>query len=168
MVVYAAVVFLLAPCMVLAALSVVATGERSPLRAVERLTRPYDTPGYNMATCSRVRPRQTNAPSCPETPRLRARLERPRGPDTGLAFCRCQSAPRSIRLKVVRKQGRTAWVNAWWDLGSASFVDTFVVKQTARGWLVDDEYCAGRPRTTIYGRAGLLPCHQVFVNGKRA
>ena len=37
--------------------------------------------------------------------------------------------------------------------------DTFVVRHQAGSWLVDDEYCAGRPATSVYnGVAGQRPC----------
>lgn len=136
-------------------------GAATPVRAVRTLLRPYYISGYNFATCTKLSPRLHPNLTCPETPRLRHWLQVRRLPRaySGPPFCRCQNPPRSIRLRQTGNNGRIAHVNAVWNYGPNSFTDTFVVLHRAGGWLVDDEYCAGRPGTSVYkGIAGQTPC----------
>lgn len=133
-------------------------GTVTALQAVQAVVRPYYLAGYSFANCSTRSPRTFPALTCPETPRLQRRLREWRGIDTGLAFCRCQSSPRTVRIWQVDNNGRVAHVDVWWNLDGGAFTDTFVVLHTRRGWLVDNEYCVGRPGTSVYLRAGQEPC----------
>ncbi|GAC1522971.1 MAG: hypothetical protein NVS2B16_31050 [Chloroflexota bacterium] len=126
------------------------------LRAVRVVVHPYFVAGYNFSNCTRRSPRLYPSLTCPETARLRRRLES-RRPIEGLPFCRCESGPKTVRVWQISNDGRVALVNAYWNLGPGSFTGTFVVRWN-NGWLVDDEYCAGRPATTIYGSRGAVPC----------
>ena len=132
----------------------------TPARAVRIVVRPYVVPGYNFANCTKFSPRLYPNLICPETARLRHWLQVRRLPMgfSGLAFCRCQSAARAVQLRLLNNSGRIAHVNAWWNLDRNSFTDTFAVVHGSSGWLVDDEYCAGRPGTSVYTRAGAVPC----------
>jgi hypothetical protein len=132
----------------------------TPLQAVRIVVRPYIASGYNFANCTRLSPRLYPNLICPETARLRHWLRVRRLPvgSSDLPFCRCQSAARAVQLRQVDNNGRVAHVNAAWNLGPGSFTDTFVVVHSSSGWLVDDEYCAGRPRTSVYTSAGAVQC----------
>jgi hypothetical protein len=132
----------------------------TPLQAVRIVVRPYVAPGYNFANCTKLSPRLYPKLICPETTRLRHWIQVRRLPvgSSGLPFCRCQSAARAVQLRSLDNNGRTAHINASWNLGPGSFTDTFVIVHGNSGWLVDDEYCAGRPRTSVYGKAGAIPC----------
>jgi hypothetical protein len=130
------------------------------LQAVRMVVRPYVTPGYNFANCTRLSPRLYPNLMCPETARLRHWLRvrhLPMG-SSGLPFCRCQSPARTVQLRLLDNNGRVAHVNTYWNLDRSSFTDTFVVVYGSNGWLVDDEYCAGRPGTSVYTSAGAVPC----------
>jgi hypothetical protein len=35
---------------------------------------------------------------------------------------------------------------------------TYVVKHTADGWRIDDNYCSGKPGTSLYSKHGLIHC----------
>ena len=135
-------------------------GAATASRAVLAVVRPYFVPGYSMANCSKRSPRLLPTVVCPETARLRHWLQVRRLPmqESSLPFCRCQSGPRTVRIWQVSNNGRLARVNAWWDRGNVSFTDTFVVLRGPTGWEVDDEYCMGRPATSVYSRAGSVPC----------
>ena len=137
-----------------------AAGAVTPVLAVLAVVRPYYVPGYSLANCSRSSPRLHPGIECPETARLRHWLRVRRLPmqESSLPFCRCQSGPRTTRIRQVANTGRVARVNVWWDRGVASFTDTFVVVRGPAGWAVDDEYCLGRPATSVYTKAGSAPC----------
>lgn len=136
------------------------THAATPLQAVRMVVRPYFVPGYTFANCTKLSPRVHPNLTCPETARLRRWLHVRRLPmgDSGLPFCRCQSGARTVQIRLLESNGRVAHVNAWWDLGPGSFTDTFVVVRQGAGWLVDDEYCGGRPQTSVYTSAGASPC----------
>jgi hypothetical protein len=104
--------------------------------------------------------RHAFGPTCPITARLRHwLLTHPMGPSgcgpgacpppNVLGFdpiCRCQQA-RGVLFRQFRLQfnnGHLARV-----LGLPRGL-TFVVLHSADGWRVDDIYCAGRPKTTLY------------------
>jgi hypothetical protein len=89
---------------------------------------------------------------CPFTERLQARVA-----DPNVDMCRCQNS--STTREIEPLQGRRS------DGGGIVRVSVFngglvhdlvVVRSPDGGWLVDDEYCAGRPDTSIYEYAG--PC----------
>lgn len=144
------------------------------MQAVKMVLRPYDPRNhgkYNFSNCTTLSPRLYPNLTCPETPRLLHYLAFRRLPmnDSGLPFCRCQSGPYSVRLSTVRyNNGRVASVDVRWDFGPTrsspspkKATDTFVVLHEAGIWLVDDEYCAGRPATSVYkGIAGQSPCYR--------
>lgn len=141
----------------------------SARQAVRIILRPYVTPGYNFSNCTRQSPRRTPSLTCPETARLRRWLRVRRLPpdDSGLPFCRCQSSPRTARIVDVHRLNRTLTrVDVRWDFGANRSshlyaTDTFVVVHRPDGWLIDDEYCSGRPRTSVYeGVAGETPCYR--------
>lgn len=131
---------------------------RTPVEAVRAVVRPYYVPGYNFANCTARSPRLYPLLTCPETARLRRRLGRHRLPFSGLPFCRCQSGPRTVRLRLISNHGGVARVDARWEMGPTSFTDTFMVVRRAAGWLVDDEYCLNRPATSVYTARGDAPC----------
>lgn len=134
----------------------------SAAQAVRILVRPFYTPRYALATCSTASPRVDPRSVCPVTNRLQRRLKAPRHMGDGIPLCRCQNPPRTVRLeRVTLSNGRMAHVTVWWDFGPGSYRSTFVViQQSGGGWLVDDEYCAGRPYTSVYnGIAGATPCY---------
>jgi hypothetical protein len=143
-------------------------------QAVKMVLRPYEPRNngtYNFSNCTAVSPRLHPDLTCPETPRLLHYLavrQLPRS-DSGLPFCRCQSGVYAVRVMPVQfNNGHVARVDARWDFGPAGATpshtyatDTFVVLRQAGGWLVDDEYCAGRPATSVYrGIAGQSPCYR--------
>ena len=150
----------------------------TPLQAVQIVLRPFDPRNhgkYNFTNCTTLSPRSHPNLTCPETLRLRHYLSVRRLPigDSGLPFCRCQSGPYSVRVGAVRyNNGRVARVDVRWDFGrarsspsqrmhSTKAMDTFVVLHEANIWLVDDEYCAGRPATSVYqGVTGESPCYR--------
>ena len=143
-------------------------------QAVTMALRPYDPRNhgkYNFSNCTTLSPRLHPNLTCPETPRLLHYLLVRRLPrsESGLPFCRCQSGVDAVQVMPVRfNNGRVARVDARWDFGPAGSTpshtyatDTFVVLRQAGGWLVDDEYCAGRPATSVYrGIAGQSPCYR--------
>ena len=124
----------------------------SPVSAVQATVRGYYDPRYNMLTCSTELPmhRLTAYSTCPMTSRLRRLLNHPPYRAGGLPFSRSQSGPRTVRVWQHSSNGGTAYVNAWWDFGPQSFTTTFVLRHQGGAWLIDDEYCAGRPSTSIY------------------
>ena len=146
------------------------------LQAVRILLRPFDPNNdgkFNFGNCTNLSPKLHPDLVCPETARLRHYLSVRRLPmgDSGLPFCRCQSVPFSVRVAAVRfNNGRLARVDVHWVFGPTrsspsqrmhfiKTTDTFVVRHQAGSWLVDDEYCAGRPATSVYnGVAGQRPC----------
>lgn len=157
-------------CLILAAVTAAAIGglsasastERaaaaSPVSAVQVTVRGYYDPRYSMYTCSTEPPRHRLAAyeTCPMTSRLRRLLNHPPYRAGGLPFSRSQSAPRTVRVWQRSSNGRTVYVNAQWDFGAQSFITTFVVEHRGSAWLIDDEYCAGHPSTSIY--RGHQPC----------
>jgi hypothetical protein len=136
------------------------------LQAVRVMMRPYDMVGYNFTNCTTKSPRRNPGLTCPETPRLLHWLAVRRLPvgDSGLAFCRCQSPPRAVRVWQLDNNGHMAHVAVRWMFGQAGSprtisTDTFVVLHRSIGWLIDDEYCTGHPWTSVYrGAAGAAPC----------
>jgi hypothetical protein len=87
---------------------------------------------------------------CPVTERLQARIA-----DPNVLLCRCQngSSTRVIEPLPVRLDDGGGIVRVTMWEGSTSF--DLVVVPTDGGWLVDDEYCAGRPDTSIHVYPGL-------------
>jgi hypothetical protein len=148
------------PATIYAGLAPKSPSAATALQAVRMVVRPYVTPGYNFANCTRLSPRLYPNLICPETARLRHWLRVRRLPmgSSGLPFCRCQSAPRTVQVWLLDNNSRVAHVNTYWNLDRSSFTDTFVVVHGSNGWLVDDEYCAGRPGTSVYTSAGAVPC----------
>jgi hypothetical protein len=49
-------------------------------------------------------------------------------------------------------------VEGFWDYGPNSFVITYVVVRSQKGWLVDNMYCLRRPATSVYTIRAGLPC----------
>ncbi len=81
---------------------------------------------------------------CPITDHLRLRLASP-----GVILCRCQNSSnrRDIEALAGRSQDGGGVVRV------TMFLDTsydLVVVRDGGEWLVDDEYCAGQPATSIY------------------
>jgi hypothetical protein len=89
---------------------------------------------------------------CPVTDRLRQRLDS----DSFVRLCRCQNASdtREIEPLVERLDDGGGIVRV--TLYEANTSYDLVVIAGAAGWLLDDQYCAGRPETSIYADAS--PC----------
>ena len=71
-------------------------------------------------------------------------------------ICRCQNLVPRLQIKVIDNNGRLAHVNTRWTFYQHAYTITVTVLHRPSGWQVDDLYCAGRPRTTLYRR--IVPC----------
>jgi hypothetical protein len=87
---------------------------------------------------------------CPITPRLESRLA-----DPSVRLCRCQntSTTREIEALRGRRSDGGGFVRVTLFNGGLSH-DLVVVRGPDGEWLVDDEYCADRPDTSIYEYTG--------------
>lgn len=102
--------------------------------------------------------------ACPITDHLRAQLKRDlqwqrvhtRG-GNGNAFCRCQNPPRSANYRLMSKTPTRALVQTVQHYGADTFALTWVVLKGNAGWLVEDNYCSGRPGTSLYSKQQLSP-----------
>lgn len=128
---------------------------RTPSQAVLLVTRPFYDRSAQQALCNAV---TGKIAACPLTPRLRAALARElqwerahtRG-GNGNAFCRCQNPPTRVDIRGVVAQPQSAQVATTWHWGARIAVNlTFVTRRASGGWQIDDELCAGRPRTNMY------------------
>jgi hypothetical protein len=113
------------------------------------LIAPFYNPAAGHNACNALTGRVR---TCPITPRLLYRLEHPmRFKENGNLVCRCQNAPRAVRWAQVDDNGFVAQVNVrWMYLAANSYTMSFVVARQNDGWRVDDAYCAGDPKTSIY------------------
>jgi hypothetical protein len=124
----------------------------TPVLAVKALVRPLYVNGAGTNTCDTVRGQLAG---CPLTDRLRKRLTNLKVPAN--MFCRCQNTPTSVKDKQQENNGRTAAVRVTWVFGPTKPYSTvFIAIHSRSGWLVDDMYCAGKPKTSIYKNVG--PC----------
>jgi hypothetical protein len=96
---------------------------------------------------------------CPITNKLRRRLLQNPTSGTGGGFdpiCRCQEDPQKLTLAVARMKSGRAWVDEVLEYGTAAnhyrerHHITFVVVKQMHVWLVNNTYCTGKPKTTIY------------------
>lgn len=89
---------------------------------------------------------------CPLTARLRQRVDS----DSFVNLCRCQNASgtREIEPLSERLEDGGGIVRVVLYEGNTSY-DLVVVADDS-GWLLDDQYCSGRPETSIY--AGMTLC----------
>jgi hypothetical protein len=113
------------------------------------LIAPFYNPAAGHNACNALTGRVR---TCPITPRLLYRLEHPmRFKENGNLVCRCQNPPRAVRWAQVDDNGFVAQVNVrWMYLAANSYTMSFVVARQNDGWRVDDAYCAGDPKTSIY------------------
>jgi len=125
-------------------------GAATPSQAVAALVGPLATPGRGPSGCNALTGRLDD---CPITARLRDRLAHPvAGVETGNLVSRSQNPPQALDVAQVKlPAGATvANVNTRWGYGSGEYTITFVVRQEAGGWLVDDSYCLNNPGSSIY------------------
>jgi hypothetical protein len=122
----------------------VAAGLATPVQAVAVLLESFYRP-LAQSTCQAITGRYAH---CRITARLRYRLQHPdRVPGTVNPLCRCQNFIPAIRWAQVDNNGFVAHVNTLWP---PTLAITFVVARQDDGWVVDDNYCAGRPATSLY------------------
>lgn len=128
-------------------------GAASPVRAVTALVKPF----YQMNTHPRCNAVEDKLAACPLTARLYARVNHLKV-GMGNFVCRCQNPPRSVRMTLADNNGTVAHVNSVWVYGAGPNPRiTFLVKHGHGGWLVDDTYCTGRPKTSVY-TSQIGPC----------
>lgn len=121
---------------------------------------------YSTRGCPTKPSESCKLPSCPMTARLRTRVNRVGrgGPGRGCdcqPIIRAQFAPVAARLAQTNKAGSEAETNVVYNMGSFYSVshETFVSVKSARGWLVTNVFCTGRPSSTIYN-SPLKPCYK--------
>ncbi len=126
------------------------------MAAVQATVIGYYSPKYIPLTCSTQSPRAVGVwVTCPFTARFRLHVAH-----RGVQLCPEQFGPRTVKLHTVRIKGATALIDARWDMGpQMSYVSTFVVVHVKRSWLVDNEYLAGKPSSSIDNRGAKQPCH---------
>ena len=150
----AAVLSAVVLCLVsVGAVAAQAGGATSPAEAVRALVRPLagaESPGGCNTLTGQVG-------DCPVTARLRTRLQNPQpGVETGNLVSRSQNPPRAVEVAEVKlpADATVAQVNTRWEYGTSAqrfeYTITFVVRQEAGGWLVDDTYCLNDPGTSIF------------------
>jgi hypothetical protein len=91
-----------------------------------------------------------NTANCPVTERLADTLK-----DPNTLLCRCQNGSTTREIAVIPERlpdgGGIVRVSMW--EGRVRF--DLVVVHEGDEWLVDDQYCSGRPETSIHEYAGL-------------
>jgi hypothetical protein len=110
---------------------------------------------------SQVHPKSANACleeviACPYTLRLLRYLL---DGNSDSNFGRSESPIYPVRIRQIHNSGHSVAVDVGWSDGGSQVIQTttFLVDHEHTGWLVDDQYCSGHPKTTIRGlHAG--PC----------
>ena len=130
-----------------------AAGATSPEKAANALVAPFTVkgPAGNDLACN---PLMGKVDNCPVTARLRTRLKNPVPlQETGNLVSRSQNPPKSVKVTQLDNNGQVAHVSTRWETGvSTHSIDdiTFVVRKQQGAWFVDDTYCVGKPKTSIY------------------
>jgi hypothetical protein len=127
----------------------------SPTRAVKTVLRSFSRAAPRNLACNTL---QGKLAACPVTNRLRATIARELAWErkntlggNGNPFCRCQNPPRTITISHVALRGRTALVTTLLSWGAGIDMSlTFMVRQVAGGWLVDDSMCTGKSQSDLY------------------
>jgi hypothetical protein len=147
-----------------------ARGADSPVQAVRALLHGYvyTSPGHpGMVVVPRFRacfPVSSGFATCPLTARFRNRLQHadaiPPGCMGGCTLdpvSRAQNTTYWIAMRVAQNNGVRAIVNTRWAFEQGKWRLTYVVVRGRYGWQVDDTYCTGHPRTSIF-RGVVQPC----------
>jgi hypothetical protein len=129
-------------------------GTATALQAVSAVVSPFWRHPHVSGTCH---PDTGMVYTCPLTLRLLRYLALPSA--AAVSFCHCQNPPTSTRSRQIDENGRMAHVNVGWYYGGQAppYTTTFALVRGGSGWLVDDQYCAGKPGTSIY-RTAVPPC----------
>ena len=128
-------------------------GAPTALLAVQVITKPLL--GHMIRrSCDTVR---GTLSGCPMTDRFRRAIDLKTRKVNANLVCRCQNIASKVTYRVMSNNGKKAGVNVAFFFGSKlAYTITFVTIHKMTGWYVSDEYCAGRPATSIYRNVG--PC----------
>lgn len=118
----------------------------SPSQTVWLLVSPFLAGPTGKASCDPVTGKTA---TCPLTSRARAQFNK--ASQQANAFCRCQNTPTKITLGKTRLKGTSAQVDTnWFFGGKLAYRLTWVTVHRGGKWLVNDQFCTGRPKTTVY------------------
>jgi hypothetical protein len=135
---------------------------KSPVIAVETI---WGYKGYDGHSCNAMS--NSGWSTCPVTKRLWKRVNRFNSYEAHFVagtyawVCRCQSYSPKVIFRVVRRMPGRLLVHVNGAPPWPPYPLTFVVIRRDGGWLVANQFCAGRPQTTIYARnfGGVCPAH---------